>query len=55
MKTTYNADEIFKPIDGDPENILMEIPEEIRNQMGWKEGDILTIKVEDGAIVVSKE
>ena len=50
----YNADEIFKPIEGDPDNCLMEIPEEIRIQLGWEVGDILTIKLEDGSIVVSK-
>lgn len=54
MKLTYDADEIFTEIDGDPDNILMKIPQEILDHNGWKEGDVLTITVEDGAIVISK-
>jgi hypothetical protein len=53
-RSIYKADEIFKPIEGDPDNCLMEIPEEIRIQLGWEVGDILTIKLEDGSIIVSK-
>lgn len=54
MKYTYEAEEIFSEIDGDPDNILMKIPQEILDINGWKEGDELTIKLEDGAIVISK-
>ena len=54
MKLTYDAEEIFTEIDGDPDNILMKIPQEILDRNGWKEGDELTITVEDGAIVISK-
>lgn len=53
-KLIYNAEEIFEEIDGDPDNILMKIPQEILDHNGWKEGDELTITVEDGAIVISK-
>ena len=51
---TYNAEDIFEEIDGDPDNILMKIPQEILDRNGWKEGDELTITIEDGAIVISK-
>lgn len=54
MKLTYDVDDIFSEIDGDPENILMKIPQEILDHNGWKEGDELTITIEDGAIVISK-
>jgi hypothetical protein len=54
MKKTYNAEEIFEEIEGDPDNILMKIPQEILDQNGWKEGDVLTITIEDEAIVISK-
>ncbi len=54
MKITYLAEEIFEEIDGDPDNILMKIPQEILDHNGWKEGDVLTIKIEDGAIVIEK-
>lgn len=53
-KLIYNAEEIFEEIDGDPDNILMKIPQEILDHNGWKEGDELTITVEDGAIIISK-
>lgn len=53
-KLIYNAEEIFEEIDGDPDNILMKIPQEILDHNGWKEGDELTITVEDDAIVISK-
>jgi hypothetical protein len=54
IKYTYNAEEIFEDIDGDPDNILMKIPQEILDHNGWKEGDELTITIEDDAIVISK-
>lgn len=54
MRYTYNAEDIFTEIDGDPDNILMKIPQEILDQNGWKEGDELTITIEDGAIVIIK-
>ncbi len=54
MRYTYDAEEIFQEIDGDPDNILMKIPQEILDLNNWKEGDELTITIEDGAIVISK-
>jgi hypothetical protein len=54
MQYTYNAEDIFEDIDGDPDNILMKIPQEILDHNGWKEGDELTVTIEDGAIVISK-
>jgi hypothetical protein len=54
MKFEYLAEDIFQDIDGDPDNILMKIPQEILDLNGWKEGDELTITIEDGAIVISK-
>lgn len=51
----YNADEIFQEIDGDPDNVLMKIPDEILEATGWKEGDELNITIEDGAITISKK
>lgn len=53
-KLTFLAEEIFEDIPGDPDNIMMKIPPEILERNGWKEGDTLNIKVEDGAIVISK-
>ncbi len=53
-KLTFLAEEIFEDIPGDPDNVMMKIPPEICEAQGWKEGDTLNIKVEDGAIVISK-
>jgi formylmethanofuran dehydrogenase subunit D len=53
-KLTFLAEEIFEDIPGDPENVMMKIPPEICEAQGWKEGDTLNVKVENGAIVISK-
>lgn len=54
-KRTFLADEIFEEIPGDPDNVIMKFPPEIIEQTGWKEGDTLNIRVENGAIVVEKQ
>jgi len=53
-KHTYNAEDIFEEIPGDPDNVIMKLPPELLEHTGWKEGDTLNIKIEDGAIVISK-
>jgi formylmethanofuran dehydrogenase subunit D len=53
--TTYNYEDIFEDIPGDPDNILMKLPPELLAETGWKEGDTLNIKAEDGSIVLSKK
>ncbi len=54
VNKTYAVDEIFEDIEGDPENVLMNIPPEIAKQMGWNPGDTLKITTEDGAISITK-
>jgi AbrB family looped-hinge helix DNA binding protein len=51
---TFNAEDIFEDIDGDPDNVIMNIPPEILESTGWKEGDTLDVTVEDGAIILKK-
>lgn len=51
---TFNAEDIFEEIDGDPDNVMLKFPPEVLAHTGWKEGDVLDITVEDGAIVVKK-
>jgi AbrB family looped-hinge helix DNA binding protein len=51
---TYKAEDIFKDIEGDEDNVLMNIPPEIAERMGWQPGDVLKITVEDGNIVITK-
>ena len=51
----YKVEDIFQDIDGDDENVLMTIPPEVREKMGWVEGDVLKIKVlEEGGISIEK-
>lgn len=51
---TFNAEDIFEDIPGDPDNVIMKIPPEVLESTGWKEGDTLTVTLEDGAIHISK-
>ena len=53
-KTTYKVEELFEDIEGDPENVIFKIPQEIAEAQGWVEGDTINIKVEDGAMILSK-
>jgi hypothetical protein len=53
-KFIFTAEEIFQDIPGDPENVMMKFPEEVLALTGWKEGDTLDIKLEDGKIIVTK-
>lgn len=53
-KFIFTAEEIFEDIPGDPENCMMKFPDEVLAITGWKEGDTLDIKVEDGKIIVTK-
>jgi len=52
---TYKVEDIFEDIAGDDENVLMNIPPEVSERMGWKPGDVLKITVEDGVISISKK
>jgi AbrB family looped-hinge helix DNA binding protein len=51
----YNAEDIFKDIEGDDQNVLMNIPPEIAEKMGWKPGDLLKIEVlAEGGLSISR-
>jgi hypothetical protein len=50
----FKAEDIFQDIPGDPDNVLMKFPDEVLALTGWKEGDTLDIKLEDGKIIVNK-
>lgn len=54
MTKTYKYEEIFSDIEGDDENVLMTIPPEICEGAGFKIGDVLNMKIEDGKLVLSK-
>ena len=44
---TYNYEDIFQDDPNDPEKVIMTIPEEIRNENGWTEGDLLKFSVNE--------
>lgn len=48
--TTYLYEEIFQEIEGDPDNLMLTIPEKFRE--GWLEGDTISIVVRDGTLVL---
>ena len=51
----FKAEEIFKDIEGDPDNVNMIIPPEILESQGWKVGDKLRFEVGDqGTIIITK-
>lgn len=54
-KTVYNVNEIFEDDPDNPDNVLMKIPDEIAEHMGWKPGDVLKITTEEGSIVIEKK
>lgn len=52
---TYKADDIFKDIEGDNKNVIMNIPPEIQKEMGWEPGDVLKINTDqEGVISITK-
>lgn len=54
MNLTFKAEDIFEEIPGDPDNVMLKFPPELLEQTGWKEGDVLNITLENGAIVINK-
>jgi antitoxin component of MazEF toxin-antitoxin module len=55
LSASYKVEDIFEDIEGDAENILMNIPPEVLKEMGWKEGDVLQIEVSDGIVSITKK
>lgn len=54
VNNTYKVEDIFEDDPDNEENVLMKIPDEIAEQMGWKPGDVLKINWEDGNISITK-
>lgn len=50
----YKVEDIFEDDPDNPDNVLMKIPEEIAEKMGWKPGDVLKVKTEKGSISITK-
>ena len=54
VNKTYSVEEIFEDDPENPDNVLMKIPDEIAEQMGWKPGDVLKVVTEEGSISIKK-
>lgn len=52
---TFNAEEIFEEIPGDPDNVILKFPPELLEELGWKEGDVLDITVKDRELFIEKK
>jgi len=52
--TTYKVGDIFEDDENDSKNVLMNIPPEVSARMGWIEGDVIKVSVEEGRIVLTK-
>ena len=51
----YKVEDIFEDDPDNPDNVLMKIPDEISEQMGWKPGDVLKIEQDEkGNISITK-
>ena len=51
----YKVEEIFEDDQNNPDNVLMKIPDEISEKMGWKPGDVLKITQDkEGNISITK-
>jgi|TARA_B100000035_G_scaffold131671_1_gene111935 hypothetical protein len=50
----YKVEDIFEDDPDNPDNVLMKIPDEISERMGWQPGDTLKISWEDGVISITK-
>jgi AbrB family looped-hinge helix DNA binding protein len=50
----YKVEDIFEDDPDNPDNVLMKIPDEIAERMGWKPGDTLSINVENKIVSITK-
>jgi hypothetical protein len=54
VNKTYSVEEIFEDDPNSDDNVLMKIPEEIAEQLGWQPGDMLRVTWEDSMVSITK-
>lgn len=54
VKNLYSVDEVFENDPENSKNVLMKIPEEISEKLGWQPGDKLQVKILEGKISITK-
>ena len=50
----YKKEDIFKNIEGDPNNVNMVIPPEVLQKMGWTEGTQIKVEAQNGQLVITE-
>jgi len=50
----YKVEDIFKDIEGDPDNVNMIIPPEVLEKMGWGEGTMIKVVAKEGVITITE-
>ena len=51
----YKVEEIFEDIEGDPDNVMMNLPPEVCEASGIQPGDTVTIEVKDKMLILTKK
>jgi hypothetical protein len=51
-KKTYLVEELFEDIPGDPDNVILKIPQEICDAQGWAEGTKLDVTAQEGTLIL---
>ena len=51
-KKTYLVEELFEDIPGDPDNVILKIPQEICEIQGWVEGTNLDRTASEGMLTL---
>lgn len=52
IKKTYLVEELFEDIPGDPDNVILKIPQEICDAQGWVEGTKLQVIAQEGQLIL---
>lgn len=55
ISKTYKVEEIFEDIEGDPDNVMMNLPPEVCEASGIQPGDTVTIEVKDKMLILTKK
>ena len=51
---TWKVEEIFQDIEGDPDNVIMQIPYEISQYLDLQPGDRIGVQVTESGLVITK-
>jgi hypothetical protein len=54
MRKEYFYEDIFEDIPDDPDNVIMNIPEEISDFLELNEGDSISIELSEGGLYIKK-